>query len=51
MPRPPVMEDVASLAGVSHQAVSRALNAHLNVTVRTRERRRCCPGRTAPGGS
>jgi DNA-binding LacI/PurR family transcriptional regulator len=33
-----VMEDVASLAGVSHQTVSRVLNAHPNVTARTRAR-------------
>ncbi|MCC2661019.1 MAG: LacI family transcriptional regulator, partial [Arthrobacter sp.] len=32
------MEDVASLAGVSHQTVSRVLNAHPNVTARTRAR-------------
>lgn len=34
----PVMEDVARLAGVSHQTVSRVLNTHPNVTARTRAR-------------
>ncbi|MFE4545460.1 LacI family DNA-binding transcriptional regulator [Arthrobacter sp. NPDC056727] len=36
--RPPVMEDVAKLASVSHQTVSRVLNAHPNVRKATRER-------------
>ena len=34
--RPPVMTDVAQLAGVSHQTVSRVLNEHPNVRPQTR---------------
>lgn len=36
--RPPVMADVAKLAGVSHQTVSRVLNNHPNVRPQTRDR-------------
>jgi DNA-binding LacI/PurR family transcriptional regulator len=36
--RPPVMADVARLAGVSHQTVSRVLNDHPNVRPLTRDR-------------
>ncbi|HEY0618040.1 MAG TPA: LacI family DNA-binding transcriptional regulator [Kribbella sp.] len=36
--RSPVMADVAQLAGVSHQTVSRVLNHHPNVRGETRER-------------
>src|SRR5580698_9803863 len=38
MSRPPVMADVARLAGVSHQTVSRVLNDHPNVREQTRLR-------------
>jgi DNA-binding LacI/PurR family transcriptional regulator len=36
--RPPVMADVARLAGVSHQTVSRVLNNHPNVSSVTKDR-------------
>jgi DNA-binding LacI/PurR family transcriptional regulator len=36
--RPPVMADVARLAGVSHQTVSRVLNGHPNVRPLTRDK-------------
>jgi DNA-binding LacI/PurR family transcriptional regulator len=36
--RPPVMADVARLAGVSHQTVSRVLNDHPNVRPNTRDK-------------
>ena len=36
--RPPAMMDVAALAGVSHQTVSRVLNDHPSVRPQTRER-------------
>jgi DNA-binding LacI/PurR family transcriptional regulator len=36
--RPPVMADVARLAGVSHQTVSRVLNDHPNVRPLTRDK-------------
>lgn len=36
--RPAVMHDVARLAGVSHQTVSRVFNGHPNVRPATRER-------------
>ncbi len=36
--RPPVMADVAKLAGVSHQTVSRVLNQHPNVRPLTRDK-------------
>ncbi|WP_338068811.1 LacI family DNA-binding transcriptional regulator [Cellulomonas endophytica] len=37
-PRPPSMADVAARAGVSHQTVSRVVNAHPSVLPGTRER-------------
>ena len=37
-PRPPAMTDVAQLAGVSHQTVSRVLNDHPSVRPDTRDR-------------
>jgi DNA-binding LacI/PurR family transcriptional regulator len=37
-PRPPAMSDVAVVAGVSHQTVSRVLNDHPSVRPETRER-------------
>ena len=37
-PRALVMSDVAALAGVSHQTVSRVINGHPNVAPQTRER-------------
>jgi len=37
-PRPPAMSDVAQVAGVSHQTVSRVLNDHPSVRPQTRER-------------
>ena len=37
-PRLPRLEDVAELAGVSHQTVSRVVNSHPNVSARTREK-------------
>ena len=36
-PRRPVMADVARLAGVSHQTVSRVVNDHPNVAPQTRD--------------
>ncbi|MCU6481452.1 LacI family DNA-binding transcriptional regulator [Arthrobacter sp. A2-55] len=36
--RPPVMEDVAARAGVSHQTVSRVINSLPNVSEKTRQR-------------
>jgi DNA-binding LacI/PurR family transcriptional regulator len=38
IPRSPGMMDVAKLAGVSHQTVSRVINDHANVRPQTRER-------------
>ena len=35
---PPTMEDVARVAGVSHQTVSRVLNDHPNVSPKTKDR-------------
>ncbi|WP_255491647.1 MULTISPECIES: LacI family DNA-binding transcriptional regulator [unclassified Actinotalea] len=37
-PRPPAMSDVAAVAGVSHQTVSRVLNGHPSVRPETRQR-------------
>lgn len=36
--RPPAMSDVAAIAGVSHQTVSRVLNSHPSVRPETRQR-------------
>lgn len=36
--RPPAMSDVAEVAGVSHQTVSRVLNDHPSVRPETRDR-------------
>src|SRR5690606_34888310 len=36
--RPPAMSDVAAVAGVSHQTVSRVLNGHPSVRPETRQR-------------
>ena len=36
--RPPAMSDVAAIAGVSHQTVSRVLNDHPSVRPETRQR-------------
>nr|WP_308121683.1 LacI family DNA-binding transcriptional regulator [Actinotalea ferrariae] len=38
LPRPPAMSDVAAVAGVSHQTVSRVLNGHPSVRPETRQR-------------
>jgi DNA-binding LacI/PurR family transcriptional regulator len=38
IPRAPIMDDVARLAGVSHQTVSRVLNNHPSVREATRQR-------------
>ena len=49
--RAPVMEDVARLAGVSHQTVSRVINGHASIRPETRERvaaRRSSSSATGP---